>query len=441
MDNKKVAFYTLGCKVNQYETNVMMNMFEKAGYEIVDFSDFSDVYIVNTCTVTGMSDKKSRQILRRAKQINPNSIVCAVGCYVQVSKEEIEKIEDIDILLGTIEKKDILKVVEDKLSEKNSHRIINSENIMKLRKYDEIDGIAYSEHIRAEVKIQDGCDRFCSYCIIPYARGPVRSRNPESIINEIKMLAKSGVKEVVITGIHISSYGKDFKDNAFDLNIPEKRTNYHLLGLLKQINDIEGIERIRLGSLEPRLITEDFVSELTKISKLCNHFHLSLQSGCDRTLERMNRKYSTDDFFIITEILRKSIKEVALTTDVIVGFPGETEEEFEETYNFLKKINFSKMHVFKYSKRKGTPAATMPNQVLEEIKEKRSQILIKMSEENEKKFAEKYIGKKINVLFENNQEGHTTNYIKVVSEEEHNDYINKIIEVVAKRYEEEAIII
>lgn len=426
----KVAFYTLGCKVNQYETNAMQNDFEKAGYEVVGFSDFSDVYVINTCTVTGMSDKKSRQVLRRAKQINPNSIVCAVGCYAQVAKDEILKIDDVDIILGTVEKKDILNKIEE--FKKQNRRIIDVENILRIQPYEEYNGIAFSEHVRAEIKIQDGCDRFCSYCIIPYARGPVRSRNKESIIKEINEISKKGIKEVVLTGIHISSYGKDFEKGANDAlsnTGTEDATNYHMLDLLYEINKIDGIERIRLGSLEPRIITEKFVSELTKIDKLCNHFHLSLQSGCDETLKRMNRKYSTDEFRKIVKLLRDNINEVALTTDVIVGFPGETDEEFEITRKFLEEIKFSKMHVFKYSKRKGTKAAEMPNQVPENIKDTRSDVLLKMTSENEKEFASRYIGKNIRVLFENGKEGHTTNYIKVNLVNENKSFTNKIVEI------------
>ena len=437
---KKVAFYTLGCKVNQYETNAIKNQFVEAGYEVVDFTDFSDIYIVNTCTVTGMSDKKSRQILRRAKQINPNSIVCAIGCYVQVAKEEVSKIDDVDIILGTIEKKNILSRVEEKLKEKSSTKIIESENILKLRPYDEFGGIAYSNHIRAEIKIEDGCDRFCSYCIIPYARGPVRSRKVESIVDEVKELAKGGIKEIVITGIHVSSYGKDFENSDFNLDDPEIRINYNFLKLLEELNEINGIERIRLSSLEPRVITSDFVWGLTKITKLCNHFHLSLQSGCDETLKRMNRKYTTEEFYDITELLRNNIPEVALTTDVIVGFPGESETEFKKTVEFLKRVKFSKMHVFKYSKRKGTPAAVMENQIPESKKEERSKTLISMSENNEREFAMQYIGKTIKVLFEDDREGHTTNYIKVKLEKPNKEYTNKIIDVIPVRYENEALI-
>ena len=398
---KKAAFYTLGCKVNQYETNAMIEEFKNANYEIVEYEEFADVYIVNTCTVTNMSDRKSRQILRRAKDINSNAILCAVGCYAQVAKEELSKIDEIDLILGNNDKKHILSKIEE--FEKEKIRQCQVSNMLDERKYTEWNTIAYTDKARAEIKIQDGCDRYCTYCIIPYARGPVRSRKIDDVYNEISEIAKTGIKEIVITGIHISSYGKDLKENIT------------LIDLLEKIDKIDGIERIRLGSLEPLIITEEFVSRLSKLKKVCNHFHLSLQSGCDTTLERMNRRYTTSEFRKIVEILRQNISEVALTTDIIVGFPGETDEEFETTYNFLKEIKFSKMHVFKYSPRKGTKAATFPNQIDGNKKDERSEKLIALSLENEKEFAFQYIGNSIEVLFENEHEGHTTNYIEVFS--------------------------
>ena len=287
---KKVAFYTLGCKVNQYETNVMSDMFKNDGYDIVEFEDVADVYVVNTCTVTNMSDRKSRQVIRRAKQVNPDSILCVVGCYAQVAKAELEKIDDIDIILGTNEKNEILQAVKQVEAEKKINCV---SDVMKVRKYTNWDATAYTSHMRAEIKIQDGCDRFCTYCIIPYARGPVRSREATDIIDEIKRIALTGVKEIVITGIHISSYGKDISKD------------FRLIDLLEQIDKIEGIDRIRLGSLEPLIITEDFVSRIKKLTKVCNHFHLSLQSGCDETLKRMNRRYTTEQFASIVDLLRK----------------------------------------------------------------------------------------------------------------------------------------
>ena len=377
---------------------MMAQLFRNDGFEIVDFEEYADVYVVNTCTVTNMSDRKSRQILRRAKEINPDSILCVVGCYVQVAKDELRNLDEIDILLGTNDRKNIVKYVE----EYNNKKISVVNNIMKKQEYSEWGAVAYTSHERAEIKIQDGCDRFCTYCIIPYARGPVRSRYIDEIIEEAKKVVVSGIKEIVVTGIHISSYGKDLKSGET------------LIDVLEKLNEIEGLERIRLGSLEPLIITEEFVYKLKKLNKVCNHFHLSLQSGCDETLIRMNRRYTTNDFRKIVELLRNNINDVALTTDVIVGFPGETDKEFNTTYEFLKEIKFSKMHVFKYSPRKGTRAFDFPNQIDGNIKSKRSDILINLSAKNEMEFANRYVGETINVLFENEKEGHTTNYIKVI---------------------------
>lgn len=403
MENKKVAFITLGCKVNQYETNAMCEKFINKGYEVVEKEEKADIYIVNTCTVTNMSDRKSRQMLRRVKEINEKAIIVACGCYAQVAKEELEKIDEIDIVLGNNEKKNIVDYVEKYIKEKN--KIIEIEDVMQKRDFVDFGEVTYTEKTRAVIKVQDGCDRFCSYCIIPYARGRVRSRLPESIINEITQIANAGIKEVVITGIHIASYGKDF------------RNNYKLIDLLEEINKIEGIKRIRLGSIEPTLITEEFVNRLSKLEKICDHFHLSLQSGCDATLERMNRKYTTEEFEKVVVLLRKYYKNVALTTDIIVGFPEETNEEFVQTYNYLNKIDFYKMHIFKYSPRKGTKAALMKNQVPGDIKEERSKKLIELSDKNQKEHNEKYIGQKLEVLFEEREKeyikGHTTNYIVV----------------------------
>lgn len=400
---KKIAFCTLGCKVNQYETNAMMQKFIDANYEIVDFDEYADIYIINTCTVTNMADKKSRQMLRRVKELNKNSCTVAVGCYAQVAKDVLEKIEEIDLILGNNEKANIIKYVENYMQ--TNKKQYEASSVMHQKEYVDFGSITYTEKTRAVIKVQDGCDRFCSYCIIPYARGRVRSRLPESVIEEVKEISMKGIKEVVITGIHVASYGKDLKNN------------YKLIDLLEDINKIEGIKRIRLGSLEPTLITEEFVERLKKIEKMCNHFHLSLQSGCDETLKRMNRKYSSEEFKNACKLLRTAYPNVSLTTDIIVGFPGETEEEFNKTYNFLKEINFYKMHIFKYSPRKGTKAAIMRNQVDGNIKEIRSQKLIELSNKNERKYNESYIGKEVEVLFEEKDgdfyKGHTTNYIMV----------------------------
>ena len=413
--SKVVKFVTLGCKVNQYETNAMAQKFLEKGYQILEENDENveekpDVCIINTCTVTNMSDRKSRQMLRRMKEKNPDTVVVAVGCYAQVAKEELSKIPEIDLVLGNNEKVEIVKYIEEYLKENVKN--IDIEDVMQSREFSDFGNITFSEKTRAVIKIQDGCDRFCSYCIIPYARGRVRSRKPESIISEITQIASKGIKEVVITGIHIASYGKDFA-----ISKDEKIKNYRLIDLLEKINEIEGIERIRLGSIEPLLITEEFVERLEKLEKICHHFHLSLQSGCDETLKRMNRRYTTEQFKTIVELLRKTYKDVNLTTDIIVGFPGETEEEFTKTYEFLKEIKFYKMHVFKYSPRKGTKAAVMKNQVPGDIKEERSKKLIELSNENEFQYNNTYIGKNVKVLFEEEKvgvyKGHTQNYIMV----------------------------
>ena len=410
---KKVAFCTLGCKVNQYETNAMIEQFIKKGYEIVNFEEKADIYIINTCTVTNMADRKSRQMLRRVKEINSEALVVACGCYAQVAKEELEKIPEIDLIYGTNEKNKIANYIEEyikndaKGTDDAKENVPNASvtDVMYQKEFLDFGTTLYTEKTRAVIKVQDGCDRFCSYCIIPYARGHVRSRKPESVIEEIKKIAKEGIKEVVITGIHVASYGKDFKEDI------------GLIDLLEKVNEVEGIERIRLGSIEPTIITEEFLERLTKLEKICDHFHLSLQSGCDETLKRMNRRYTTEEFRKSTNLLKKAYPNASLTTDIIVGFPGETEEEFEKTYNFLKEIDFYKMHIFKYSQRKGTKAAVMPKQIDGNIKEQRSRRLIELSDQNEKRHNEKYIGKEVKVLFEEKEgdyiKGHTTNYMVV----------------------------
>lgn len=401
--SRKVAFCTLGCKVNQYETNAMTEKFINKGYEIVNFEEVADIYIINTCTVTNMADRKSRQMLRKVKEINPNAILVACGCYAQVAKDELKKIPEIDLIYGTNEKNKIVEYVEEYEKDNEKKEIVT--DVMYQNEFLDFGPTSYTEKTRAVVKVQDGCDRFCSYCIIPYARGHVRSRKIQSVVEEITRIAEEGIKEVVITGIHLASYGKDAKPHM------------ELITLLEAINKIDGIQRIRLGSLEPTLITEEFLQKLTKLEKICDHFHLSLQSGCDETLKRMNRRYTTDEFRKSTNLLKQAYPDVALTTDIIVGFPGETNEEFEKTYEFLKEIDFYKMHIFKYSQRKGTKAAVMPNQIDGTIKEERSRRLIELSDKNEKMHNEKYIGKEVEVLFEEKDgeyiKGHTTNY-KVV---------------------------
>lgn len=418
---KKVAFITLGCKVNQYETNAMIQKFIENRYKVVESNEKADIYIINTCTVTNMSDRKSRQMLRRVKELNEKSIVVACGCYAQVAKNELEKIKEIDLILGNNEKKNIIKYLEEYMQ--NQQKQIEVEDVMQKREFVDFGSVTYTEKTRAVIKVQDGCDQFCSYCIIPYARGRVRSRKSESILSEIRRIAEEGIKEVVITGIHVASYGKDFKED------------YKLIDLLEEINKIEGIKRIRLGSIEPLLINEEFMKRLVKLEKICHHFHLSLQSGCDDTLRRMNRRYTTEQFRDIVNLLRKYYKDVILTTDIIVGFPGETEEEFNKTYQFLKEIKFYKMHVFKYSPRKGTKAAQMKHQIDGNKKEERSQKLIELSNENERNYNKQYIGKNVEVLFEEekdgNYKGHTSNYIlaHLPKEDTRNKMENKIVKV------------
>ena len=424
MENcKKVAFVTLGCKVNQYESNAMAQKFIDNNYEICDIEDNPDIIIVNTCTVTNIADRKSRQLLRKAKETNPNAVVVACGCYVQVAKDKVDSIEEIDISIGNSEKRDIVQIVENYI---NQNEMINEIiDVNKEKDFSEMGLVTFTEKTRATIKIQDGCNNFCTYCLIPYARGRVRSRNKENIIKEVEEIAKNGIQEIVITGIHIASYGLDFS------------YNYRMIDLLEDLNKIEGIKRIRLGSLEPSLITEEFSKRLSKLDKICNHFHLSLQSGCDETLKRMNRKYTTNEFRQVVNRLRKTFKDVNLTTDIIVGFPGETEEEFKKTYKFLKEINFYKMHIFKYSPREGTPASKMPNQVEGMIKEERSQKLIELSDKNQEEYNKIYFSKPQEVLFEEQKDGvwtgYTSNYVKVSYKSDKN-LENKILKISCKNF-------
>ena len=416
---KKVAFYTLGCKVNQYETEAMLELFEKEGYEKAETEDYADVYVINTCTVTHMSDRKSRQYIRRMKKKNPDAIIAVVGCYSQVSPEEILSIDEVNLVMGTNDRK---KIVEEVKKIDASRKVSTVDDIMKVKAFEEIEINKTNGKTRAFLKIQDGCDRYCSYCIIPYARGRVRSRDLESIVKEVENLAANGYKEVVLTGIHVASYGKDIKDS-----------DIKLLDVIKQINDIEGIERIRLSSVEPILFTDEFVEAVSTMDKVCPHYHLSLQSGCDETLKRMKRRYTTEEYKAIVDRLRAAIPNVSITTDVIVGFPGETNEEFDKTYEFLKDIELTHMHIFKYSPRKGTPAATMENQVDPSTKHERSEKLLQLNEENFKKFGQKMLDKEFNVLFEqkvgdNKFEGLTENYVKVIVESD-KDLSEQILKV------------
>ncbi len=429
---KKVAFHNLGCKVNSYELDVVQQLLEEKGYETVDFDETADIYIVNTCTVTNIADRKSRQMLHKAKAKNPNAIVVALGCYVQTDKEGVELDPAIDLAIGNNRKKDIVPILEEYLAKNSTSEIEDTIiDINDTSEYEEMELKKTAEHTRAYIKIQDGCNQFCTYCIIPYARGRVRSRHREDILTEIQGIAQSGYKEIVLTGIHISSYGIDFDEKAWKngksvTKVKESgRTDYEgqtrILELIRDIHKIEGIERIRLGSLEPRIVTLEFAMELAKLPKVCPHFHLSLQSGALETLKRMNRKYTPDEYRESVGYLRKAYENPAITTDVIVGFPGETEEEFQESKAFTEEIGFYEMHIFKYSKRKGTIASTMPGQLTEAQKTVRSGILQESEKRMSKAFRQKYIGKRTSVLFEETKEiqgtlyrvGHTVDYVKV----------------------------
>lgn len=411
---KKAALHNLGCKVNAYETEAMQHLLEEAGYEIVPFTQKADVYVINTCSVTNMADRKSRQMLHKAKKNNPDSIVVATGCYVQTSEKEVLNDLSVDIVIGNDRKHDLVRLLEE-YSLDSVNDTVDDINDGK-HDFEELFIDQTKEHTRAFIKVQDGCNQFCSYCIIPYARGRVRSRRFENVIAEVERLAANGFKEVVLTGIHLSSYGVDFEEAT------------GLLELIQAVNAVKGIERIRLGSLEPKIVTEHFASELSKLDKICPHFHLSLQSGCDATLKRMNRKYTTKEYERGCELLRKYFVHPAITTDVIVGFPGETEEEFEQTKAYLEHIHFYEMHIFKYSKRKGTRAAVMPDQIDEQIKAARSEKLIALGHDMSKEFRKFYIGKNEEVLFEEKAVigdkeyfvGYTKEYVKVAKETDEN---------------------
>lgn len=411
---KKAALHNLGCKVNAYETEAMQHLLEEAGYEIVPFTQKADVYVINTCSVTNMADRKSRQMLHKAKKNNPDSIVVAAGCYVQTSEKEVLNDLSVDIVIGNDRKHDLVRLLEE-YSLDSVNDTVDDINDGK-HDFEELFIDQTKEHTRAFIKVQDGCNQFCSYCIIPYARGRVRSRRFENVIAEVERLAANGFKEVVLTGIHLSSYGVDFEEAT------------GLLELIQAVNAVKGIERIRLGSLEPKIVTEHFASELSKLDKICPHFHLSLQSGCDATLKRMNRKYTTKGYERGCELLRKYFVHPAITTDVIVGFPGETEEEFEQTKAYLEHIHFYEMHIFKYSKRKGTRAAVMPDQIDEQVKAARSEKLIALGHDMSKEFRKFYIGKNEEVLFEEKAVigdkeyfvGYTKEYVKVAKKTDEN---------------------
>ena len=402
----KVAFATLGCRVNQYESEAMAEKFIREGYEVVDFDQFSDVYVINTCTVTNMGDKKSRQIISRARRKNPEAIIAAVGCYSQMSPKEVSEIPGVDVVLGTRNKGDVVYYVHKAKDEGKSQ--VHVQGVLQNKVFEDLKIEDYQDKTRAFLKIQDGCNRFCTYCTIPYARGSVCSKDPNKVISEVKELAKNGFKEVILSGIHTASYGLDLEGNV------------NLISIIEEIEGIEGIERIRIGSIEPAFFTPEVIEKIKGFKKLCPHFHLSLQSGCDATLKRMNRRYTAKEYEDSVNLLRETMPDVSISTDVIVGFPGETEEEFNETYEFLKRIKLTKTHIFKYSPRKGTKAADMPNQIDGNIKDERSKKLIELNDINEKAFIEKFIGKEMDVLMEQEvkgkegiYEGYTRNYIKV----------------------------
>ena len=423
---KKAALHNLGCKVNAYETEAMQEMLEKAGYEIVPFREGADIYIINTCTVTNIADRKSRQMLHRARKMNPDAVVVAAGCYVQAQNTRENTDPCIDIVLGNNHKKDLIKVLEEyeakKAAQKESadaaeksdvqKNIQDIEEIGQTKEYEKLHLTKPGEHTRAYIKVQDGCNQFCTYCIIPYVRGRVRSRTVEDVLDEVRTLAGNGYQEVVLTGIHPSSYGIDFDGNR------------HLLSLIQAVHQIEGIRRIRLGSLEPGIITDEFARALSDLPKMCPHFHLSLQSGCDDTLKRMNRRYTSEEYYEKCCILRRYFDNPALTTDVIVGFPGETEEEFQKSRDFVDKVNFYETHIFKYSRREGTRAAAMENQVSEQEKARRSAVLSELGEKKRKAYEQSFLGKEVEVLVEEEaviegrpmQTGHTKEYIRIAFE-------------------------
>ena len=412
---KKAALHNLGCKVNAYETEAMQEMLEQAGYEIVPFKEGADVYVINTCTVTNIADRKSRQMLHRARKLNPEAVVVAAGCYVQTQGErEIDPC--IDIVIGNNHKKDLVRILREYEENREKDRAGEIGDINRTKEYESLHLTRTGEHTRAYIKVQDGCNQFCTYCIIPYARGRVRSREMQDVEQEVRTLAGNGYQEVVLTGIHLSSYGIDFDGRR------------HLIELIRAVHEIEGIRRIRLGSLEPGIVTEEFAEALASMPKICPHFHLSLQSGCDAVLKRMNRKYTSGEYYEKCRILRKYFDAPALTTDVIVGFPGETEAEFQESYDFVDKVDFYETHIFKYSKREGTKAASMPDQVDEQIKAQRSARLIELGEKKRKAYEKKFIGRTVEVLVEedaviggkNVQTGHTKEYIKIALDSEEN---------------------
>ena len=420
---KKAAFYTLGCKVNQYETEAMTELFKKKNYEIVDFSESADVYVINTCSVTNIGDRKSRQMIRRAKKTNPNAVIAVTGCYAQTAPDEVLSIEGVNLVIGTKERASIVERVEDLTTGSSVNGV---GDIMTNHEFEELRINSYEGRTRAYIKIQEGCNQFCSYCIIPYARGPVRSRREESVLDEVRELVKNGFSEIILVGIHVASYGADLGDTS-------------LADLILKVDKIEGVKRIRLSSIEPMTLNHDFIEKISKSKKLCRHFHISLQSGCDATLKRMNRKYTTAEFAGIVKGLREAFEGAAITTDIMVGFPGETDEEFSETLKFIDEIKFADAHVFQYSRRRGTPAAKRPDQIAPEIKEKRSREVIERTKKHRDEFLSGFIGKTMPVLFERRvksgeYEGKTDNYI-TVRVKSSGELDGQICDVIMENYE------
>ena len=416
----KVAFSTLGCRVNVYESEAMAEKFIREGYEVVESSEVADVYVINTCTVTNMGDKKSRQIISKARKLNSNATIAVVGCYSQMAPQEVSEIPGVDVVLGTRNKGDVVYYVNKSRDEGKPQ--VHVESVIKNKKFEDLNIEEYQDKTRAFLKIQDGCNRFCTYCIIPYSRGSVCSKDPRKVMEEVKKLAEHGFKEIILSGIHTASYGLDLEGNIT------------LIDIIEDIENVEGIERIRIGSIEPAFFTKEVIEKMKTFKKLCPHFHLSLQSGCDRTLKRMNRRYDANEYKNAVELLRKTMPDVSITTDVIVGFPGETDDEFKETFDFLENIKLTKTHVFKFSPRKGTRAEKMDGQLDGNIKDKRSKILIELNKKNENHFNEKFIGKEMDVLFEgrikgNFYEGYTSNYIKVQVPYDGIELTRKIVKV------------
>lgn len=428
-----VAFATLGCRVNHYETEAMAEKFIREGYETTDFGNFADVYVINTCSVTNMSDKKSRQIISKARRTNKNAIIAAVGCYSQVSPEEVSKIEGVDVVLGTRNKGDVVYYVNKARDEQKPQLMVGE--VLKNKQFEELNIEGYQDNTRAFLKIQDGCNRFCAYCLIPYTRGATCSKDPEKVLNEINKLCEHGFKEIILSGIHTASYGVDLEGNIT------------LITLLEEIEKMDGIERVRIGSIEPCFFTDEVIHTMKNMKKLCPQFHLSLQSGCDATLKRMNRRYTAKEYEDAVNKIRENLKDASITTDVIVGFPGETHEEFNETYEYLKKIKLTKTHIFKFSPRKGTKAADMIDQLDGNVKDKRSKALIELNAKNEGDFSKSLVGRELDVLVEQEVpkkpgvfEGYTRNYVKVQIVNGNEDMIGKIIPCKIERANEDYVV-